>query len=132
MSSIELKAKKWKENLSLLEGNDKFSYIIDIARDVKPLADEYKNDIFKIRGCVSNLWVVPKPQKNLMYFEHDADAFITKGYATMVLDIFNGNTKEDIVKNKDCIKQLGIAEILTAQRQSGLSNLVATIVRYCE
>jgi cysteine desulfuration protein SufE len=132
LNNIQTKVQEWKENLALLEGEDKFSYIIDVARDVKPLPAEYKNNIFKIRGCASNLWVVPKPKNNLMYFEHDADAFITKGYAKIILDIFNGNTKEDIVKNKDCVKDLGIAEILTVQRQNGLSSIVETIVKYCQ
>ena len=133
MSNLILdRIKEWKDNLALLEGHDKFTYIIEIARDVKPFPNEFKQDIFKIRGCASNLWVVPKPQGNLMYFEHDADAFITKGYAKIVLDIFNGNTKEDIIKHKDSIKEIGVAELLTAQRQSGLSNLIATIVRYCQ
>jgi cysteine desulfuration protein SufE len=104
MSNLILdRIKEWKDNLALLEGHDKFTYIIEIARDVKPFPNEFKQDIFKIRGCASNLWVVPKPQGNLMYFEHDADAFITKGYAKLVLDIFNGNTKEDIIKHKDSI-----------------------------
>lgn len=132
MTLILDRIKEWKDNLALLEGHDKFTYIIEIARDVKPFPNEFKQDIFKIRGCASNLWVVPKPQGNLMYFEHDADAFITKGYAKIVLDIFNGNTKEDIIKHKDSIKEIGVAELLTAQRQSGLSNLIATIVRYCQ
>jgi len=133
MSNLILdRIKEWKDNLALLEGHDKFTYIIEIARDVKPFPNEFKQDIFKIRGCASNLWVVPKPQGNLMYFEHDADAFITKGYAKIVLDIFNGNTKEDIIKHKDSIKEIGVAELLTAQRQSGLSNLIETIVRYCQ
>jgi cysteine desulfuration protein SufE len=133
MSNLILdRIKEWKDNLALLEGHDKFTYIIDIARDVKPFPNEFKKDVFKIRGCASNLWVVPKPQGNLMYFEHDADAFITKGYAKIVLDIFNGNTKEDIIKHEDSIKEIGVAELLTAQRQSGLSNLIATIVRYCQ
>jgi cysteine desulfuration protein SufE len=132
LNKIQEKVKEWKENLSLLEGHDKFSYIIDLARDVKPFPDEYKKDMFKIRGCASNLWLVPRPTDDLMYFEHDADAFITKGYAKIILDIFNGNSKKDIIENHECIKDLGIVEILTAQRQNGLSSLVATIVGYCE
>ena len=58
-----------------------------------------------------------------------ADAFITKGTAKLVIDLLNNEQIDEISKlSKDDFKNLGILELLTAQRQSGLSNLIDTLI----
>ena len=52
------KIKARGEELKTLEGHDRLQYLVDIAREVKPLADNEKIEDNKIRGCASNLWVV--------------------------------------------------------------------------
>ena len=54
------KIKARGEEMAPLEGHDRLQYLIDIAREVKPLEDKDKIDENKIRGCASNLWVVGK------------------------------------------------------------------------
>ena len=78
MSIIE-NIKTRGKDLSVLEGMDRIQYLVDIAKEVKPLADKHKTDQNKIRGCASNLWVVGEMNRyHKMYYEYDADAFITK------------------------------------------------------
>jgi cysteine desulfuration protein SufE len=61
----------------------------------------------------------------------DSDAFITKGTAAIIADIFDGQSLSEILAvSKEDIKKLGIIEILTPQRQNGLSNMITTIQRY--
>jgi sulfur transfer protein SufE len=69
---------------------------------------------------------------DVLNFMHDADSAITKGYAKIVLDIFNGQNCKDIVSAKEIIKDLGIIELLTMQRQNGLGSLLDTIQNYAE
>ena len=64
-----------------------------------------------------------------MLYKFDADAFITKGTAKLVIDLLNNEQVIEISKlTKDDFKNLGILELLTAQRQSGLSNLIDTLI----
>ena len=130
LNSIQEKVNRHKEILSILEGMDKIQYIVDLAKDVEPLDPKYKLESFKIRGCASSLWVVPMYKGDTLNFMHDADSAITKGYAKIVLDIFNGQKREDIVASKEIIKDLGIVELLTVQRQNGLGSLLNTIQHY--
>ena len=44
------KIKARGEELKTLEGHDRLQYLVDIAREVKPLADDEKIDDNKIRG----------------------------------------------------------------------------------
>jgi cysteine desulfuration protein SufE len=116
--------------ISVLEGTDRLQYLIDIANEVSELDNKYKIQDNKIIGCASNLWVLGlKQSNNAMLYKFDADAFITKGTAKLVIDILNNEQATEISKlTKDDFKNLGILELLTAQRQSGLSNLIDTLI----
>ena len=113
LKDIQGKINDYREILSMLEGHDKLQYIVDISKQVEPLDNKYKLDSFKIRGCASSLWVIPMYKDDVLNFMHDADSAITKGYAKIVLDIFNGQNCKDIVSAKEIIKDLGIIELLT-------------------
>ena len=132
MQDIQTKIDNYKEVLTMLQGHDKLQYIVDMSREVEPLDEKYKLDSFKIRGCASSLWVVPMYKEDVLNFMHDADSAITKGYAKIVLDIFNGQKLDDIVASRDIIKDLGIVELLTVQRQNGLGSLLDTIQNYAK
>ena len=130
MTSIVEKIKTRGKDISVLEGMDRIQYLVDIAKEVKPLADKHKINQNKIRGCASNLWVVGEMNRyNKMYYEYDADAFITKGTAKLVIELVQQQPKDEIAKlTREDFNALGIKELLTPQRQNGLGNLIATIV----
>ena len=124
------KIKQKGDEISVLEGTDRLQYLIDIAKDAEPLEEIYKIEQNKILGCASNLWVVGKKNHHdNMRYNFDADAFITKGTAKLVIYILNDESALEISKlKKEDFKSLGILELLTPQRQSGLSNLIDTLI----
>ena len=130
MTSIIENIKARGKDISVLEGMDRIQYLVDIAKEVKPLADKHKINQNKIRGCASNLWVVGEMNRsNKMYYEYDADAFITKGTAKLVIELVQQQPKDEIAKlTREDFNALGIKELLTVQRQNGLGNLIARIV----
>ena len=130
MTSIVENIKARGKDLSVLEGMDRIQYLVDLAKEVKPLADKHKINQNKIRGCASNLWVVGEINRyNKMYYEYDADAFITKGTAKLVIDLVDQQPRDEIAKlTREDFNALGIKELLTVQRQNGLGNLIARIV----
>ena len=131
MTQITEKIEYWGSNLKLLEGLDRFQYLIEQAKIAKPMKEEYKLKDFQIHGCASKLWVVPELRQDRMFLTVDSDAFITKGTAAIIADIFDGQSLSEILAvSKEDIKKLGIIEILTPQRQNGLSNMITTIQRY--
>ena len=118
------------DEISVLDPNDKLEYIIDLAKDCKDLDDKYKVDKNKIFGCASNLWVVGEKKSNgTINYMFDADAFITKGTTKLVVDLLNNQLISDISNlKKEDFKPLGIMELLTAQRQNGLGNLINRLI----
>ena len=130
---IKDKIQQWSDNLKPLSGTDRLEYIIELGRKLTPLDDRFKIDSFKIHGCASNLWLVPRFEKDTLVLSADADAFITKGTAYMVLDILNGQRYGSIKKIKrEDFAPLGMAELLSVQRQNGLGLLITTIKKYAD
>jgi len=133
METIKEKIQRWGSDLRQLEGTDRFEFLIEQARLIEPLEDQYKLPAFKIQGCASQLWVVPELRDSRLYLRVDSDAFITRGTAAIIADIFSGQLCTDIVKiTKQDIAELGIIEVLTPQRQNGLSNMIGTIQQYAK
>ena len=130
MTSIVENIKTRGKDLSVLEGMDRIQYLVDLAKEVKPLADKHKIEENRIRGCASNLWVIGDANGyNKMYYQFDAEAFITKGTARLVIDLVEQQSKDEIAKLvPQDFYALGIREILSPQRQNGLGNLIARIV----
>jgi len=130
---IKDKITQWANNLKPLSGTDRLEYIIELGRKLPPLADKFKIDSFKIHGCASNLWLVPTFEKDTLMLSADADAFITRGTAYMVLDILNGQRYGSLRKiQREDFAPLGMAELLSVQRQNGLGLLITTIKKYAD
>ena len=126
---IKERIKQQAELMDPLVGHDRLHYLIDIAREVEPLTEQEKIDENKIRGCASNLWLVGQCIDGLMYYKHDADAFITKGTAKLLVDLVNGARQSEVAElTLESFNGLGIKELLTMQRQIGLGSLIEKII----
>ena len=128
---ITEKIKNKGEEMSVLEGMERLQYIIDEAKKVDPLGHEHKTDENKIRGCISNLWVGGEQLADgTMEYYHDADSHMTKGTAKVILDMVNGEPKEEVAGlTIDSFRPLGIRELLTMQRQVGFASLIERVVQ---
>ena len=125
------KIKDKGESMSVLEGMERLQYIIDEARKVEPLKDKFKTEENKIRGCISNLWVTGTVlEDGTMQYQHDADSHMTKGTAKVIIDIVNGEHKNEVAQlTLESFMPLGIRELLTMQRQVGFASLIERIIR---
>jgi len=119
------------EDLAMLERHDRLQYLVDKAREVEPLPDAVKTEDNRIHGCASKLWIVGgADHANRMTYRADGDAFITKGTAKLVTDIVNGSHKSEVANlTVESFRSLGIKELLTAQRQNGLGELINRIIK---
>ncbi|WP_309399792.1 SufE family protein [Cerasicoccus maritimus] len=132
--TLEEKRDELVEDLSIIEDpQERFAYIIDNAKSQKPLADEFKNDAFRIEGCQSQLWLVPSFEDGKCYFETDSDAVITKGVAGLLTQLYSGYAPEEIIAiPPDFLAQVGVTQHLTPNRRNGLSNVWNKIKAFAE
>ena len=127
--SIKNKIADWGKQLSVLEGIDRLQYLVDLADKQTSLPAEKRINANMIPGCVSQIWVDVRLEDDKVIAEYDSDAMITKGITSVVCDCFTGSTKEEVsnVVVQD-FEQLNIKQLLTAQRQNGLGNLINTVI----
>ena len=126
--------KQMGEDLALLEGHDRLQYLVDKAREVEPLPDAVKTEDNRIHGCASKVWIIGgADHASRMTYRADGDAFITKGTAKLVTDIVNGSHRSEVANlTVESFSALGIKELLTAQRQNGLGELINRIIRIAQ
>ena len=119
------------EDLAMLQGHDRLQYLVDKAKEVEPLPEEVKTEQNRIHGCASKLWIIGgADNEDKMRYKVDGDAFITKGTAKVVTDLVNGAMRSDVANlTVENFADLGIKELLTAQRQNGLGQLIDRIIR---
>ena len=130
--SIKEKYENYKQELELLPENmDKYQYLIDLGSS-KSMPAEFRLETFKVPGCMSQVWLVPKFENDLVSFMADSDAHITKGVATLVADIFSNSTKEEIQNtNIDAmIEGLQLSSILSPNRRNGAYNMFGKVKDY--
>lgn len=132
--SIQEKYNFYKKELELrTENMDKYQYLIDLGSQVS-MPKEFRIETFKVPGCMSQVWLVPKYINNAMTFMADSDAHITKGVASLVADIFSNATKEEI-QNADVdsiIEGLKLTSILSPNRRNGAYNMFGKVKEYAK
>jgi cysteine desulfuration protein SufE len=112
---------------------ERLTYVIDRAKDNPGLEEEYKIETFLIKGCVSQLWVFPSFLDGKCHFQADSEASITKGTATLLCDLYSGESPEDIVRlEPDFLSEVGITQHLSPNRRNGLTGVREKIKAYAQ
>ena len=99
----------------------KYEYLIELGKSIKPIKEENKIDSNLIKGCQSKLWLHAEFSKGKMVYTADSEAIITKGIAAILLRVFSNQTPNDIINsNVDYIDKIGLKEHLSPTRANGL------------
>lgn len=123
------------ENFELLDDwEDRYRYIIDLGSKLEPLDEKYKTDQWKVRGCQSQVWLVPEYGEGVICFKGDSDAAIVRGLIAVVLTIFNRQSPSAIksIAIEEIFAKLGLEEHLSPSRRNGLAAMVEKIKTYAE
>lgn len=113
---------------------DRYKYLIDLGKEMPDLADAEKTDANKVRGCVSQVWLITSIDKTgdgtpVLSFRGDSDALIVQGLVAIVTSLFSGKTAQEILDTdvEGIFTKLGLQEHLTPQRSNGLKSMVGRI-----
>jgi cysteine desulfuration protein SufE len=111
---------------------ERYRYVIDLGRDLEPLADAERTDANKVRGCASQVWLVTEPQADgTLRFRGDSDAHIVRGLIAILFKLFGGRVPAQILAfdAKTAFERLGLTGALSSQRSNGLFSMVERIRR---
>ncbi|OUT71565.1 MAG: Fe-S metabolism protein SufE [Crocinitomicaceae bacterium TMED16] len=104
---------------------DKYEMIIDLGKEIQGISLEKRKDEQLIDGCQSRVWLKSDIDNTRMVFAADSDAIITKGIIALLINVYNGEKPETIVKEDlYFIDQIGLQEHLSPTRANGLLEMV--------
>ena len=118
------------ESFSFFESwEDKYQYLIDMGRNVPPMADDLKIDENKLRGCQSVVYFSNTYNDDgTITFMANSDAAIVQGLIALMLKVFSEKQPQEILDvDISFLKQIGLDEHLSPTRKNGLSSLVSSI-----
>ncbi|HEX4040618.1 MAG TPA: SufE family protein [Xanthobacteraceae bacterium] len=123
------------DNFSVLDDwDDRYRYLIELGRELPPLAEAAHSDANKVQGCASQVWLDTTVRPNgaegpTLTFAGDSDAHIVRGLIAVLFAMYSGKTAKDIL-GRDAVKlfeELGLREHLTPQRSNGFRSMVDRI-----
>ena len=114
------------EDFSLFDTwEQKYEYIIDIGKKLPALNDQYKTEVFKIKGCQSSVWIHSFEKEGRVYFEGDSDAVIVKGLVSLMIQVLSGHTPQEIIDAPlEFIDKVGLSSHLAQTRSNGLRAMI--------
>jgi cysteine desulfuration protein SufE len=123
------------ENFVLLdEWDDRYRYVIELGRTLKPLPESARTEANKVPGCASQVWLTTEinrdgPGAPILRFGGDSDAHIVRGLIAILFAVYSGKPAPDIldVDALALFDRLGLREHLTPQRSNGLKSMVGRI-----
>ena len=121
-------------DFELLEDwEDRYRYVIELGRKLQPLPEAERNDINKVQGCVSQVWlatsVKPDTRAPRLSFIGDSDAHIVRGLIAILFALYSGKSADAIldIDANAVLSRLHLKEHLTPQRSNGLLAMVERI-----
>ena len=131
---INDKINKYKSILNMFsDNNERYKFLIDLARKAPTFPDEFRLENFKVKGCMSQVWLVPKLEDGKLNYLCDSDALIVKGTVTLVSEIYSGSTAQEILTNdKNLMEELDLGNILSMNRRNGAYNMLSMIKEHAK
>lgn len=118
------------ENFQFLEDwESKYEYLIGLGKELPPMILSDKNEQTKVRGCMSQVWLVSKMNNGLLEFNGDSDSVLVKGLIALLMHAVNEKTPEEISNTdiKQVFVSLGLENNISMNRRNGFYSMVERI-----
>jgi cysteine desulfuration protein SufE len=124
------------EDFDVLDSwDDRYRYVIELGRALPELPADEHNDLNKVQGCASQVWLVSETRAGgngsgpVLEFRGDSDAHIVKGLIAILFALYSGQPAKTILETdaNEVFTKLGLGEHLTPQRSNGFRSMVNRI-----
>jgi len=103
----------------------RYEYVLWLAKKLQPLPEEFRNDAFKVKGCVSQVYVVGQLVDGGLHWQGDSDAAITKGLLALLIEGLEGLEPAAVAGiDPAFLSETGLQASLTPSRANGFLNIL--------
>ena len=109
---------------------DKIDYVLDLGRQLPPMAEQHRIEANKVKGCQSQVWMIADIDEDSgrLRLLADSDAFIVKGLIALLLRLYSGRPAEEVLANPPTVfDRIGLGAHLSPGRANGLNAMVRRI-----
>lgn len=130
---MDTRVEQLKTTFEMLpDWEERYRFIIDLGRKLEPLEDDERNEATRVRGCMSQVWLVADKadaEDSALHFRGDSDAHIVRGLIGVLLMIYSDKTPQQIVDTdiNAIFEELNLEQHITMNRRNGLYSMVETI-----
>jgi len=125
------------DNFEVLDDwDDRYRYLIELGRELPPLAPAAHNEANKVQGCASQVWLETDMRPNgtdgpVLSFVGDSDAHLVRGLIAVLFAMCSDKPAKDIlaIDAVALFERMGLREHLTPQRSNGFRSMVERIRR---
>ena len=117
-------------DFALLENwEDRYQYLLELAKECPSLPEAFKNDSLLIKGCQSRVWLrATSLPDGRLEFAADSDALLVKGIMALLLKVFQHQKPTDILGTTfDLHQKTGLQHHLSPNRANGLAGMLDRI-----
>jgi cysteine desulfuration protein SufE len=102
----------------------RYEYVLWLAKKRPPLPDDLRQEAYKVRGCVSQVYVVGSLEEGLLHWQGDSDAQITKGLLALLIEGMEGLSPAQVAAlDPAFLTATGLQASLTPSRANGFLNI---------
>ncbi|MFM2159266.1 MAG: hypothetical protein RLZZ124_1740 [Cyanobacteriota bacterium] len=103
----------------------RYEYVLWLAKKLQPLPEDFRNEAFKVKGCVSQVYVVGQLVNGRLHWQGDSDAAITKGLLAMLIEGLEGlEPAAAAAIDPAFLAETGLQASLTPSRANGFLNIL--------
>ena len=125
MSTLQQRAEEIAEELSYLDREERFEWIIDTGKELKTAEDFQDHEL--VKGCQSKVWLRVWQEENKLRLIGTSDALLVKGIVSLLISIFDNATIEES-KAFSFIEWMNTNQVsLSMQRMQGLEGMLRRI-----
>ena len=107
---------------------DRYEFIIELGRKLPPYPPAWQNEAHRVQGCQSQVWLAAEARGGKLWFTGASDAAIVSGLVALVLRVFSGREKAEILATPaKFLHDLGLIGALSTNRGNGVAAMVERI-----
>jgi len=118
--------------------DDKWKFLLKIAKEHSGMDDNLKQDKFIVKGCAAKMYLVPEYKDGILTFHLDTEGgeatpLLSRGLGALALKIYNNQKPADILAAKpEFFQEIGLQIGLTPTRANGFASLLKQIYMYAQ
>jgi len=107
---------------------DRYQFIIELGRKLPPYPAQWQDEAHQVKGCQSQVWLAAEEKGGKLYFAGASDAAIVSGLVALVLRVYSGRPREEILMTSPkFLKDLGLIAALSTNRGNGVAAMAERI-----